>query len=119
MTETPSSNRIQTQPVVDYPVEFQPPDIAEWRQGNTGTPFVYSFAAEAPGPHLLITALIHGNEPAGAVALHRMLSQRLRPSRGRLTLAFANVGAYERFNTADPRASRWLEEDMNLSLIHI
>jgi len=113
VTETLSSNRAQTQPAVDYPVEFQPPDIAEWWQGNTGTPFVYSFAAERSGPHLLITALVHGNEPAGAVALHRLLSQRLKPSRGRLTLAFANVGAYERFDAADPRASRWLQEDMN------
>jgi predicted deacylase len=111
--ETFSSNRIQAQPVVEYPVEFQPPDIAEWWQGNTGTPFVYSFAAERSGPHLLITALVHGNEPAGALALHRLLSQGLKPSRGRLTLAFANVGAYERFDTADPRASRWLQEDMN------
>jgi len=113
VTETLSSSRTQTQPVVDYPVEFQPPDIAEWWQGNTGTPFVYSFVAERTGPHLLITALVHGNEPAGAVALHRLLSQRLKPSRGRLTLAFANVGAYERFDVADPRASRWLQEDMN------
>ena len=113
VVETPSSSRAQTQPAVDYPVEFQPPDIAEWWQGNTGTPFVYSFAAEQSGPHLLISALVHGNEPAGAAALHRLLSQRLKPSRGRLTLAFANVGAYERFDIADPRASRWLQEDMN------
>ncbi len=109
VTET----RPQAQPVVEYPIEFPPPDIAPWRDGNTGVPFVHSFEGARPGPHLLITALIHGNEPAGAVALDRLLSQRLLPARGRLTLAFANVGAYARFDPASPRASRWLEEDMN------
>src|SRR5262249_17800754 len=47
------------------------------------------------------------------VALNRLLSQQLRPSRGRLTLAFANVGAYARFDPSSPRASRSVEEDMN------
>jgi len=109
VTET----RAQTRPVVEYRVEFPPPDIARYRAGNTGVPFVHHFEARRPGPHLLITALIHGNEPAGAVALDRLLSQRLRPSRGRLTLAFANVDAYARFDPAAPRASRWVTEDLN------
>jgi predicted deacylase len=109
VTET----RAQTQTVIEYPVEFPPPDIARFRDGNTGVPFVHSFEGAQPGPHLLITALVHGNEPAGAVALDRLLSQQLRPARGRLTLAFANVDAYARFDATAPRASRWLEEDMN------
>jgi hypothetical protein len=109
VTET----RAQTQAVIEYPVEFLPPAIARFRNGNTGVPFVHSFEGAQPGPHLLITALVHGNEPAGAVALDRLLSRGLRPSRGRLTLAFANVDAYARFDAAAPRASRWLEEDMN------
>jgi succinylglutamate desuccinylase len=115
MTErgTVEPTRAQTQPVVEYPVEFPPPDIAPWREGNTGVPFVHSFESARSGPHLLITALVHGNEPAGAVALDRLLSQQLRPSRGCLTLAFANVGAYVRFDPASPRAGRWLDEDMN------
>ncbi|WP_407177799.1 succinylglutamate desuccinylase/aspartoacylase family protein [Bradyrhizobium sp. STM 3562] len=103
----------QAQPVIEYPVEFSPPDIARWRDGTTGVPFVHSFAGAQPGPHLLITALVHGNEPAGAVALDRLLSQAVSPSRGRLTLAFANVDAYARFDPSAPRASRWVEEDMN------
>jgi predicted deacylase len=109
VTET----RPQAQAVIEYPIEFPPPDIARYRDGNAGVPFVHSFEATKPGPHLLITALVHGNEPAGAVALDRLLSQGLRPARGRLTLAFANVGAYARFDPASPRASRWLDEDMN------
>jgi predicted deacylase len=109
VTET----RAQSQAIIEYPVEFPPPDISRYRDGNTGVPFVHSFEAARPGPHLLITALVHGNEPAGAAALDRLLSQGFRPSRGRLTLAFANVDAYARFDPASPRASRWVEEDMN------
>jgi hypothetical protein len=109
VTET----RAGTQPIVEYPVQFSPPDIARWRAGNSGVCFVHTFEAALVGPHLLITAVVHGNEPAGAVALDRLLSQAVRPSRGRLTLAFANVGAYARFEATSPRASRWIEEDMN------
>jgi len=105
--------RGKTPPVSEYPVEFLPPDITRWRSGTTHVPFVHSFEGARSGPHLLITAVVHGNEPAGAVALDRLLSQRLLPSWGRLTIAFANVGAYERFDTMAPRANRWLEEDMN------
>jgi succinylglutamate desuccinylase len=47
------------------------------------------------------------------VALDRLLSQGVVPSCGRLTLAFANVGAYARFDPKAPGASRWMEEDMN------
>jgi predicted deacylase len=108
-----SETRARIQPVIEYPVEFLPPDITHWRGGNTCVPFVHSFEGARSGPHLLITAVVHGNEPAGAVALDRILSQRLLPSRGRLTLAFANVGAYERFDPTVPRANRWLDEDMN------
>ncbi len=105
--------RPQTQPVIDYPVELLPPDIAAWRTGNTGTEWVHSFAAEQPGPHALLMAVIHGNEPAGAVALVRLLERGLRPVRGRLTLAFGNVAAYARFDPANPRATRWVDEDLN------
>jgi predicted deacylase len=108
-----TESRRRTQPVIEYPVEFPPPDIARWRDGGTGVPFVHSLSGGRPGPHLLITALLHGNEPAGAVALDRLLAQTVRPLRGRLTLAFANVDAYARFDPAAPRAGRWVEEDMN------
>ncbi|MFC0406998.1 M14 family metallopeptidase [Roseomonas elaeocarpi] len=108
-----SAVRAQAQPVIDYPVEIEPPDITRWRDGNTGTPFVHRFSSGRPGPHLLITALIHGNEPAGAIALDWLLARAVLPRRGTLTLAFANTDAYARFDPADPRASRWADEDMN------
>lgn len=108
-----SPARAQAQPVVEYPVEITAPDIGRWHEGNTSMPFVHSFASGRPGPHLLLTALVHGNEPAGAIALDRLLDCGLRPSRGRLTLAFANVDAYARFDPVQPRASRWVDEDLN------
>lgn len=94
-------------------VELAAPDIARWRAGTTGVDYVHSFAAARPGPHVLITGLVHGNEICGAVALDRLLRDRLRPARGRLSLAFVNVAAYERFDPARPAASRYIDEDLN------
>lgn len=88
------------------------PDIGPWRAGN-GIPGVWSFAAEAPGPHVCVMALTHGNEIAGAIVLDRLLRAAMRPAAGRLTLVFANLDAFSRFDPDDPTASRFLEEDMN------
>jgi len=61
----------------------------------------------------MISALIHGNEVCGAVALDQLLSSSFAPDRGRLILAFANVAAFSRFDCAQPYASRFIDEDMN------
>lgn len=108
-----SSVRAQTQTVIDYPVELRAPKIERWRIGNTGISFAHRLDSGKPGPHLLITAVVHGNEPAGAIALDRLLSENFRPARGVLTLAFANPDAYASFDVENPRASRWVEEDLN------
>ncbi|KAF2166825.1 hypothetical protein M409DRAFT_54605 [Zasmidium cellare ATCC 36951] len=108
-----SSSRPQRQPVTEYAVEIDAVPIERWRQSATGVPFVRSFNSGKPGPHVLITALTHGNEIAGAVALDRLLGSGLHPTKGRLSLAFANVDAYSKFSANDPRASRWVDEDMN------
>lgn len=89
------------------------PDLAPWRAGNTGIEGVWSFAAPARGPHLLVTALVHGNEIAGGLLLARWLAAGIRPRRGRLTLCFANLRAFDRFDADDPTASRFLDEDLN------
>jgi succinylglutamate desuccinylase len=88
------------------------PDIAPWRGGNA-MPGVWSFAAEAAGPHVVVVALTHGNEIAGAIVLDRLLREGVRPEAGRLSLVFANLDAFSRFDPDDPTASRFLEEDMN------
>lgn len=94
-------------------VELKAPDIGRWRAGNTGVEHVHVFDAGVPGPHVLVQALTHGNEICGAIALDEMLREGVRPRRGRLTAIFANVQAYERFDPANPFASRCVDEDLN------
>jgi len=97
-------------------VELRAPHIARWRAGNTGVDFVHLLAGAAPGPTVHVQALTHGNEICGAIALDWLLEQvqaGWRPLRGVLTLAFANVEAYARFDPADPYASRYVDEDLN------
>jgi predicted deacylase len=93
-------------------VRIGAPDIRPWLPGNV-LPGVWSFAADAPGPHVAVVAVMHGNEIAGAAVLDRWLRAGLRPARGRLSLVFANLDAYARFDPEDPTASRFVDEDMN------
>jgi len=104
---------IQDHALPDLDVRLPLPDLAPWRAGNTGIPGAWRFAAAEPGPHLLVTALVHGNEIAGALLLSRWLRAGLRPRRGTLTLCFANLAAFDRFDPADPTASRFVDEDLN------
>lgn len=94
-------------------VELTAPDITAYRAGNVGVDYVHRFQASAPGPHALVTAVVHGNELCGAIALDWLLRSGLRPRRGTLTLAFCNVEAYARFDPADPTRSRFVDEDFN------
>jgi predicted deacylase len=96
-----------------YRIELTPPDIEPYRAGNTGVDYVTSFAAPEAGPEVLVTALTHGNEICGAIALDRLLRAGVRPRRGRLTLAFNNVAAYREFDPRYPIASRYIDEDFN------
>ncbi|MFZ9968097.1 MAG: succinylglutamate desuccinylase, partial [Steroidobacteraceae bacterium] len=96
-----------------YAVEIVPPDISPYAAGNTGIPYVWRFDSGRSGPHVAITALVHGNELCGAVALDWLLRMNLRPSSGQLSLAFVNVGAFERFDPKVPDGSRWVDEDFN------
>lgn len=93
--------------------ELSQPDLAAEREGNTGTPGVWEFDSGAAGRTLMITALIHGNELCGAWALKRLLASGLRPRRGRLILAFCNLGAFDRFDAVHHDASRYVDEDLN------
>jgi len=93
-------------------VDLPTPDIRPWLNGNA-LPGVWSFSATAPGPHVAVLALTHGNEIAGAVLLDRWLREGLRPARGKLSLVFANLAAFQRFNPDDPTATRFLDEDLN------
>lgn len=96
-----------------HPIEIRPPDLAPLRHGNTGVDYVHAFDSGRAGPTVMLQALTHGNEFAGAIALIDLLRAGLRPQRGRLVVAFANVAAFARFDFDDPDASRYVEEDYN------
>ncbi|MDE1148274.1 MAG: succinylglutamate desuccinylase/aspartoacylase family protein [Azospirillaceae bacterium] len=91
------------------------PDLRAHRAGNMGVPYVWRFQAKAPGPHVAVVVLVHGNEPCGAVALDRLLRRGLRPERGVWTLAFANPDAALGGRMFGPPANpvRYLDRDMN------
>jgi len=96
-----------------YPVEITPPDIRPYRQGGAGVDFVHVLDSGRPGPNVMIQALTHGNELCGAIALDYLLKEKFMPRQGRLTLTFANVAAFERFDFDDPDRSRYIDEDFN------
>lgn len=96
-----------------YPIEIGFPDIARHAPGNTGIDYVHTFDSGVAGPHVMINALTHGNEVCGAIVVDALLRFGLRPRRGRLTLSFANVQAYARFDPREPDKSRYVDEDFN------
>jgi hypothetical protein len=89
------------------------PDISVWRAGNTGTEGVWHFDSGVPGRHVMVTALVHGNELCGAWALKGVLEAGVRPVRGQLTLALCNLAAFDRFDPAAFDAARFVDEDLN------
>jgi predicted deacylase len=97
----------------DTPVEVDAPDISAWSRGSAAIPYVVCLDSGRTGAHVVITALVHGNELCGAWALLRLLEGGIRPRSGRLSLAFVNTQAYRRFDPAQPKASRYLDEDLN------
>src|SRR5688572_28570181 len=96
-----------------YPIDITPPDLSRYRAGNTGVEYVHVLDSGRPGPSVMVQALTHGNEFCGAIALDDLLKQGIRPAQGTLTLAFANVTAYERFDFDNPNRSRFVDEDYN------
>ena len=96
-----------------HPVLIDPPDLSRWRDSRVGVPYVHERDSGKPGPEVLITALVHGNEYSGALVLDAFLASGIKPSRGRVTVAFCNVAAFASFNPERPDASRFADEDMN------
>jgi predicted deacylase len=97
----------------EYLIELRAPDIQAYKAGNTGIDYVTTFDSGAPGPHVMVTAVVHGNELCGAIALDFLFRQKVRPSKGRLSLAFANVAAFHSFDPEKPTESRFIDEDFN------
>ena len=95
------------------PFEVLPRDLSAYRAGNTGIDYVHRFESGRPGPHVMVNALTHGNEFCGMVAVCHLLDSGVRPNIGTLTLSFANVAAYETFDTGNPFDSRLITHNLN------
>ena len=98
---------------MNYRIEIKPPDIQRYRAGNSGVDYVHVLDSGKPGPNVMVQALTHGNELCGAYALDFLFQEKVRPAKGKLVLAFANVAAFERFDFDDPDRSRYIDEDYN------
>jgi len=98
---------------IEYPVELSPIDITPYMSGNTDVDYVTTFDSGQPGPHVMISALTHGNELCGAITLDHFFKNNIRPIAGKLSLVFANYAAYQMFDADKPSASRFVDEDMN------
>jgi len=97
----------------EFALGLTPPDLTPYAAGNTGVRGFTTLDSGRPGPHVLAVSLIHGNEFAGAIVLAELLGANFRPKCGRLTLGFANLTAFARFDAGNPTASRYVEEDLN------
>lgn len=96
-----------------YPVGLSAPDISSYRAGNRGVDYVTTFDSGQPGPHVMVSAVVHGNELSGALTLDFLFRSGVRPLIGKLTLGFLNVGAFLTFDPGNPEASRFIDEDFN------
>ncbi len=99
--------------VPQFEVGLAAPDLSAWRDGDSGVAGFTTRDSGVAGPHAVVVSLLHGNEFAGAVVVERLLREGFRPARGRLTVGFANLAAFERFDAGEPTASRFLDEDLN------
>ncbi|MEP3245644.1 MAG: succinylglutamate desuccinylase/aspartoacylase family protein [Sneathiella sp.] len=101
----------QQTPVFD--IELTAPDISAYKNGNTGIDYISTYDSGIDGPHVMISAVVHGNELCGAIAVDHLHRQKVRPARGKLTLAFMNVAAFHSFDPDNPTRSRFVDEDFN------
>jgi predicted deacylase len=97
----------------EFDIQLQAPDISAYKEGNTGIDYITTYDSGVAGPHVMISAVVHGNELCGAIAVDHLFKQKVRPAKGKLTLAFMNVAAFESFDPENPTASRFVDEDFN------
>ena len=113
-TSPADARRMATTAAATAPIEVDFRTSTAGPPATPASPTSGRFAAERPGPHVLLQALTHGNEVCGAIALDWLLrAAACGPMRGTLTVVFANVDAYRTFDRADPFASRCVDEDFN------
>lgn len=72
---------------------------------------IHHFVSTEPGPHLLVTGAVHGDEPCGTMALRKIIE---RFNAGRLRLACGSVTFIPICNPpAFARKQRYIEQNLN------
>ena len=112
ITNTAMTMNTKTQTATP-PVELIAPDISAYQKGNSGVDYISTFDSGKLGPHVMINAVTHGNEICGAITVDRLFKMKVRPTCGKLSLSFANVAAFLRFDPGTPHISRFVDEDFN------
>lgn len=97
----------------EFPVEIVAPDISVYKKTNTDIDYIITFDSGFSGPHVFISAVVHGNEPCGAHAIDWFLKNNYRPKTGKISLGFMNIEAYLAFDPLNPNRTRWVDEDFN------
>lgn len=88
------------------------PALEDFPPGNCRAAYVWRFRSTAPGPVLMISAAVHGNEVCGVQAVRALLDSGLSPANGTIILALANPDAYAAHLKGD-RVGRYVDQDMN------
>lgn len=94
-------------------IEIEPPFLSRFQCGNTGIDYLHSVDSGIPGPHAMITSVVHGNEFSGAIAVAELIDNPPKLERGRLSLCFVNADACSQFDRLRPWHTRFIDEDMN------
>ncbi len=104
-----------TQAPDTYPVsvEIEAPFLSRFQCGNTGIDYLHRVDSGKPGPHVMISSVVHGNEFSGAIAVAELVDNPPALKQGRLSLCFANADACLRFDRNLPWHSRFVDEDLN------
>jgi len=105
MTKEPES--------LSNPIEIEPPFLSRFQCGNTGIDYLHCVDSGKPGPHAMITSVVHGNEFSGAIAVAELIDNPPALREGKLSLCFANAEACIRFERSHPWHSRFIDEDLN------
>lgn len=94
-------------------IQVAPRDLSPYRRSNTGIDYVHTLDSGVTGPHFVVNSLSKGNEICGSEAVATLLDDGVHPTRGRLTLGFANVEAYRQLDVHDPAPSKFLDVNFN------
>ncbi|MEZ5649605.1 MAG: succinylglutamate desuccinylase [Burkholderiaceae bacterium] len=62
----------------DYPIELPHPELSAHAIGNCGISRRIRPDVHRPGPHVMISAPVHGNELCGAIVPDWLLSRQVR-----------------------------------------